>query len=185
MTGSFAVGVNFSYQLHPTDAVVYIGCNPPAVGYYGWTNIMYCLRECLDGVGGAGPSGSAAPSDVPTTSAEDDASSKRLSEIFGIGLETTLESTETNEKSTETSEAYALKCNITSDINYVHEGLKLGLQEDREKRSVELDRDVLFKGQSQISRLPRYLTVQMVRFFYKQDVKQKAKIELQQQPKWL
>ena len=141
-----------------------------------WTNIMYCLRECLDGVGGAGPSGSAAPSDVPTTSAEDDASSKRLSEIFGIGLETTLESTETNEKSTETSEAYALKCNITSDINYVHEGLKLGLQEDREKRSVELDRDVLFKGQSQISRLPSYLTVQMVRFFYKQDVKQKAKI---------
>lgn len=32
------------------------------------------------------------------------------------------------------------------------------------------------KGKSEIQRLPPYLTVQMVRFFYKVDVQQKAKI---------
>lgn len=126
-----------------------------------WTNIMYCLRECLDG---------ASASDAVV------GQKRKLSDIFGIGLETTLESTETEEKSTESSESYALKCNITGSINYVQEGLKLALQEDREKRSAELGRDVLFKGNSAISRLPNYLTVQMVRFFYKQDVNQKAKI---------
>lgn len=131
-----------------------------------WTNIMYSLRECLDGASGS--------ASAPGVNA--DARAKKLGEIFGIGLETTLESTETDEKSTETSEAYTLKCNITSDINYVHEGLKLALLEDREKRSAEVNRDVLFKGKSQISRLPNYLTVQMVRFFYKQDKQQKAKI---------
>ena len=35
---------------------------------------------------------------------------------------------------------------------------------------------MLAQGKSQISRLPPYLTVQMVRFFYKVDVQQKAKI---------
>ena len=42
--------------------------------------------------------------------------------------------------------------------------------------SAELGRDVLFKGRSSITKLPNYLTVQMVRFFYKQEVQQKAKI---------
>ena len=32
------------------------------------------------------------------------------------------------------------------------------------------------QGSSEISRLPPYLNVQMVRFFYKVDVRQKAKI---------
>ena len=32
------------------------------------------------------------------------------------------------------------------------------------------------QGKSEIQRLPPYLTVQMVRFFYKVDVQQKAKI---------
>ena len=34
----------------------------------------------------------------------------------------------------------------------------------------------LFKGSSEVASLPPYLTVQMVRFYYKADVQQKAKI---------
>ena len=34
----------------------------------------------------------------------------------------------------------------------------------------------MFEGSSEVSRLPPYLTVQMVRFYYKADVQQKAKI---------
>jgi ubiquitin carboxyl-terminal hydrolase 14 len=41
---------------------------------------------------------------------------------------------------------------------------------------LQAERLVLFKGSAQLAALPPYLTVQMVRFFYKTDVGQKAKI---------
>ena len=44
---------------------------------------------------------------------------------------------------------------------------------------------MLVQGKSQISRLPPYLTVQMVRFFYKVDVQQKAKILRKVRLLWL
>jgi len=56
------------------------------------------------------------------------------------------------------------------------EGLRLGLQGDREKTSSVLGRLSNFRGQAYIENLPPYLTVQMMRFFYKADVQQKAKI---------
>ena len=71
---------------------------------------------------------------------------------------------------------YTLKCNINMEVNHLTEGIKLGLKDDREKHSAQLNRTVVFAGSSAISRLPPYLTVQMVRFYYKADVQQKAKI---------
>lgn len=72
--------------------------------------------------------------------------------------------------------AYALKCNISLEVNHLGEGIKLALKDDREKNSEQLGRTVLFEGSSAITSLPPYLTVQMVRFYYKADVQQKAKI---------
>lgn len=73
--------------------------------------------------------------------------------------------------------AYMLKVNITKDVNHVQEGITLGLKDDREKNSELLDgRLALYTGSSVITRLPPILTVQMMRFFYKADVNQKAKI---------
>jgi hypothetical protein len=43
-------------------------------------------------------------------------------------------------------------------------------------RLLQADRLVLFKGSAKLAELPPYLIVQMVRFFYKVDVRQKAKI---------
>ena len=43
-------------------------------------------------------------------------------------------------------------------------------------RSDVLDRTALFEGGSKVAALPPYLTVQFVRFYYKADVQQKAKI---------
>ena len=75
------------------------------------------------------------------------------------------------------SSALALKCNITSEVNHLTEGISLGLAEDREMASAELGGALaLFKGSSRLTRLPPYLTVQLVRFFYKTDVGQKAKV---------
>lgn len=76
----------------------------------------------------------------------------------------------------EDSTTYSLKCNISIDVNYLHQGISLGLVEDREKNSAQLDKLVLFKGTAKVTQLPPYLAVQMVRFFYKAEVQQKAKI---------
>lgn len=37
---------------------------------------------------------------------------------------------------------YMLKCNITGEVNHLAEGLKLGLNDDREKTSEQLGRQV-------------------------------------------
>lgn len=43
-------------------------------------------------------------------------------------------------------------------------------------RLQSLGRNVLYKGTAEITALPPYLTVQMMRFFFKRDTQQKAKI---------
>ncbi|EFN53318.1 hypothetical protein CHLNCDRAFT_25814 [Chlorella variabilis] len=95
-----------------------------------------------------------------------------LAFLFGVQLHATLKAGEGEE----TIEQEKLVCNISVDVNHLSEGIRLGLKQDREQRSEALGRDVLFQGDAQISGLPPYLTVQMMRFFYKADVQQKAKI---------
>ncbi len=69
-----------------------------------------------------------------------------------------------------------MKCNIDNTVNHLHEGILLGLKDDREKMSAALGRTALFKGSSQLVGLPPFLTVQLVRFFYKIDTQSKAKV---------
>lgn len=47
---------------------------------------------------------------------------------------------------------------------------------DREQMSPKLGRNALYEGTAEIKKLPPYLVVQMVRFFYKRTAQQKAKI---------
>ncbi len=61
----------------------------------------------------------------------------------------------------ESSTNYVLKCNIDSTVNHLNEGIALGLKDDREKASAALGRTALFKGNSVITRLPPYMTVQV------------------------
>lgn len=65
---------------------------------------------------------------------------------------------------------YTLKCNITAEVNHLSEGLKIAMQEDREKNSTSLGRSALWKGESKATQLPPHLTVQFVRFFWKTNV---------------
>jgi ubiquitin carboxyl-terminal hydrolase 14 len=58
----------------------------------------------------------------------------------------------------------------------LHEGLKHGLKGELEKTSPALGRTALYVKESLIDSLPRYLTVQFVRFFWKRESNQKAKI---------
>lgn len=120
-----------------------------------YSQVMYALREKLK---------------------EEDGGSA-IDKLFGIKTVTCLKNEESGEEINDSGVTYSLKCNIAMDTNYLHQGISLGLVEDREKNSESLGRSVVFKGSSQLAGpLPPYLTVQMMRFFYRADVQQKAKI---------
>jgi len=69
-----------------------------------------------------------------------------------------------------------LSCFISTDVKYLQSGLKLRLQETVTKFSPTLNRDAQYDKISKISRLPAYLTIQFVRFFYKERGSVNAKI---------
>ncbi|XP_068216889.1 ubiquitin carboxyl-terminal hydrolase 14 [Palaemon carinicauda] len=69
-----------------------------------------------------------------------------------------------------------LLCHISQDVKYLHTGLVARIQEQITKKSAILDRDAVYTKKSKISRLPAYLTVEMVRFFYKEKEAVNAKI---------
>ncbi|KAG5137119.1 hypothetical protein JHK82_021850 [Glycine max] len=83
---------------------------------------------------------------------------------------------ESNEESSETESVYSLKCHISQEVNHLHEGIKHGLKSELEKASPVLGRSATYLKESRINALPRYLTVQFVRFFWKRESNQKAKI---------
>ncbi|GJP30407.1 hypothetical protein CLOM_g1081 [Closterium sp. NIES-68] len=125
-----------------------------------WTQLLYSLSQRLRSV--------RQPSQA------------EVDNIFGIDLVSKVRCAEGGEGSAEESEeketAFMLKCHISSDVNLLHEGIKHGLKTELEKASASLGRSAVFTKESLIARLPRYLTVQFVRFFWKRESQQKAKI---------
>ncbi|EED19339.1 ubiquitin C-terminal hydrolase, putative [Talaromyces stipitatus ATCC 10500] len=69
-----------------------------------------------------------------------------------------------------------LDCHIDKDINHLGDGIKAGLEEKIEKRSAVLGHDAIYTKKSSIARLPKYLTVHFVRFYWKRESQKKAKI---------
>lgn len=69
-----------------------------------------------------------------------------------------------------------LNCHIDASTNHLRDGIVNGLKEQLEKRSEVLERDATYTKTSKISRLPKYLTVHFVRFFWKRETQKKAKI---------
>lgn len=69
-----------------------------------------------------------------------------------------------------------LSCFINQDVKYLQTGLKLRLEEKLTKQSPSLSRDAQYVKTSRISRLPAYLCIQLVRFFYKEKEKVSAKV---------
>jgi ubiquitin carboxyl-terminal hydrolase 14 len=69
-----------------------------------------------------------------------------------------------------------LDCHISKDTNHLRDGIMAALEEKLEKKSSVLDRDAVYTKTLRISRLPKYLTVHFVRFFWKREAQKKAKI---------
>jgi ubiquitin carboxyl-terminal hydrolase 14 len=69
-----------------------------------------------------------------------------------------------------------LDCHISATTNHLRDGIAAGLEEKLEKHSSVLDRDATYTKRSKIARLPKYLTVHFVRFYWKREAQKKAKI---------
>jgi len=101
-----------------------------------------------------------------------------IDQYFGGTLEVTLKNTEhEDEVVTKTEETFLqLSCFISQEVKYLQNGLKSKMQEQITKYSEALKRDAIYLKTSKISRLPAYLTIQFVRFFYKEKESINAKI---------
>lgn len=69
-----------------------------------------------------------------------------------------------------------LECHIDSTISHLLPGLEMSFKGQIEKRSEVLGRDALYSTEMKIEKLPYYLTVQFVRFFWKASINDRAKI---------
>jgi ubiquitin carboxyl-terminal hydrolase 14 len=124
-----------------------------------WTQLLYVLSQRLQSV----------PWDEQPTNTV-------VKHLFGIEFKSIIKCEESGEESSESETVYTLKCHISSEVNHLHEGLKHGLKSELEKTSPILGRSTLHIKESWINKLPPYLTVQFVRFFWKRESNQKAKI---------
>ncbi|CAG0880913.1 unnamed protein product [Darwinula stevensoni] len=97
---------------------------------------------------------------------------------FGGTLECELKCTESEEEPvTQSKENFLqLSCFISQDVKYMHSGLRSRMQETITKNSPTLGRDAVYTKTSKISRLPAYLSIQFVRFYYKEKEGINAKI---------
>ena len=69
-----------------------------------------------------------------------------------------------------------LECHIDGKTSFLMPALKEGLSGSMEKFSSVLGRNALYSTESRVSRLPYYLTVQFVRFYWKAAINDRAKI---------
>lgn len=101
-----------------------------------------------------------------------------ISEFMQGEFTTTLKCDESpEEEAVVTKEPFAkLDCHISQNVNYLHNGVLESLDQKIEKNSATLGRSAMYTKSQRISRLPAYLTVNFVRFFWKPTEQVKAKI---------
>ncbi|XP_018496806.1 ubiquitin carboxyl-terminal hydrolase 14 [Galendromus occidentalis] len=117
----------------------------------------------------------------PSVTVDETACRKRegfMKMLFGGELEVTMKCSESESEceTRTTEEFFQLSCFISTEVRYLLAGLKLRMQENITKMSPTLGRDAVYQKTSKLSRLPGYLTVSIVRFFYKEKEAVNAKI---------
>ncbi|XP_056911840.1 ubiquitin carboxyl-terminal hydrolase 14 isoform X1 [Takifugu flavidus] len=139
-----------------------------------WLQMMRVLQQKLE------PLESATPMETDSEGSAASACTKKnlIDQYFGVEFETTMKCTESeDEEPIKGKESQLqLSCFINQEVKYLATGLRLRLQEEITKMSATLDRNALYIKSSKLSRLPGYLTVQMVRFFYKEKEAVNAKV---------
>lgn len=104
--------------------------------------------------------------------------SSLVEQYFGGEFTCTMKNEESEEETPSTNfETFnQLSCFISQDVKYLNTGLKLRLEERLTKNSSLLGRDASYLKTSRISRLPGYLNISLVRFYYKEKERVSAKV---------
>ncbi|CAG9127343.1 unnamed protein product [Plutella xylostella] len=124
-----------------------------------WTEIVRALQQRL-----------------PVAAGGTDSSSV-VEQYFGGRLDVELVCAEAEEPPARLQETFLqLSCFISQDVKYLQSGLRSKMSEQITKMSETLGRDAVYTKTSKISRLPAYLTVQFVRFYFKEKESINAKI---------
>lgn len=102
----------------------------------------------------------------------------KFSDDFTVQFRTTIKDTNNEEDVTikENENDLKLQCHISSSTNFMKNGLIESLHEKIEKRSDITGVNSIYSVDKQITKLPKYLTVQYVRFFWKRSTNKKSKI---------
>eukprot|EP00124_Ichthyophonus_hoferi_P001959 Ihof_evm2s119 gene=Ihof_evmTU2s119 len=126
-----------------------------------WQQIVKCLDNKLPGVAGS-----------------DSTSKSFIKQYFTYELDSRLkcQEAEDEEEIKQTTDGQVLQCNISLQVNFMAQGLKENMVGSLEKYSPSLSRNAVYNKNSKISRLPAYLTIEFVRFFWKPKEKIKAKV---------
>lgn len=120
-----------------------------------WTQLLGILRDSLNDSG-------------------DSVVDKYLSGSFDVEMKT---DEAPDEAPSQKSEVFTkLNCHISNGTNYLKDGLVAGLTDTLEKNCEMLGRNAEYKVTKKITRLPKYLTIQFVRFYWRRDTQKKSKI---------
>ena len=130
-----------------------------------------CLSQLLTSL-------AAATATAPSTSAPGGPAPNPIDDLFSIELQTvdTCQESADEPPVASVSRVRLLACHISRTVNHLHEGVREGLEESIQRHSAVLAREATWKRTSRIQRLPRYLNIHFVRFFWKPVEKVKAKI---------
>ncbi|ODV93700.1 hypothetical protein PACTADRAFT_35454 [Pachysolen tannophilus NRRL Y-2460] len=102
---------------------------------------------------------------------------KDLDNFFKIEFKTRTKCLETDEEPVIGFEdSLKLDCHISINTNFLKDGLMKNLKEKIEKRNELLDKNATYEVSRKIVKLPKYLTVHFVRFFWKRETNKKSKI---------
>ncbi|XP_071232697.1 ubiquitin carboxyl-terminal hydrolase 14-like isoform X2 [Salvelinus alpinus] len=133
-----------------------------------WLQMMRVLQQKLE------------PQDTDSPIETESGAAKKnfIDQYFGVEYETTMKCTESEDEEPAKGKESQLQlsCFINQEVKYLATGLRLRLQEEITKLSPSLQRNALYIKSSKVSRLPAYLTIQMVRFFYKEKESVNAKV---------
>ncbi|XP_069476981.1 ubiquitin carboxyl-terminal hydrolase 14 isoform X2 [Ambystoma mexicanum] len=146
-----------------------------------WVQVMRVLQQKLESLEQDSEMETDNDSAVAPATVGAAAPSKKKSfidQFFSVEFETTMKCTEAEEEEPAkgTENQLQLSCFINQEVKYLFTGLKLRLQEEITKHSPSLQRNALYIKSNKIRRLPAYLTIQMVRFFYKEKESVNAKV---------
>ena len=143
-----------------------------------WTQILSQLRQKLKIKAAPASSTSSSSAEETNTAREISFIDKYLAGRFSSTLTCDEPAAiEAGEEPILSEDAFLkLDCHISGVTNHLRDGILTGLEEKIEKHSPTLDRDAVYTKTSRISRLPKYLTVHFIRFWWKATIRKKSKI---------